>query len=374
MKFWNFKETDGEDVELRIDGDIIDDDQSWIYEWLGMPATHPNAFREELAAYAGRRVVVWIDSYGGSVYAGTGIYNALKEHCRKGGHVTTIGDAKVMSAATVIFMAGEERKLAPGCVFMIHNPLLGISGYADDLRKAADVLDTIKDTILNAYELETGMPRDELSRLMDEETYMSPQTAIKQGFATAMLYSGTGDPVNAGPKVDFNRQRLVNFASKDKNELAQVLRHTLQMGADTIRGGVQMDHITNTAELEQQYGELVAQVRNEAVTAERTRMAALDALDDGSAQVHAIILHAKENGQTAEEVQFFVDTAKQAAGQQPKHQDKSPGEQFMEKLIADNKQSGVDDVKGYGSGGQEPKDAWQHSLTAAINKRMEGKR
>ena len=166
MKFWNLVKSD-QDAELRIDGDIIDDDNAWLYEWLEMSYSSPNALRDELAALGDRPLTVWIDSYGGSVFAAVGIYNALKAY---GGQVTVIIDSKAMSAATIIAMAGDRVEITAGAIFMIHNPLSAASGYASDLRKVADVLDTVKEAILNIYTERTRLSRDEISQLMDEET------------------------------------------------------------------------------------------------------------------------------------------------------------------------------------------------------------
>src|SRR5690625_1625923 len=107
MKFWKFiNKAEDEPVELHIKGDIVDNDDVWIYEWFGEDATAPNAFKEELSEFKGRDITVWIDSYGGSVFAGASIYNALKEH---NGKITVKIDGKAMSAASVIAMAGDER-------------------------------------------------------------------------------------------------------------------------------------------------------------------------------------------------------------------------------------------------------------------------
>lgn len=120
-RFWNFiqNEQNDEEVELRISGEIMSDDRAWIYEWFGIPVSSPNAFRKELGKHKGKNIKVWIDSYGGDVFAGAGIYNALKEH---DGKVTTIIDGKAMSAASVIAMAGDEIHISPVGIMMIHNP------------------------------------------------------------------------------------------------------------------------------------------------------------------------------------------------------------------------------------------------------------
>ena len=210
MRCWNFvkneaTETEPESIELRISGDIIDDDDAWLYGWFGIEAASPNAFRDELSKYAGKDITVWIDSYGGSVFAAAGIYNALKEHK---GAVTVKIDGKAMSAASVIAMAGDQILMSPVAVMMIHNPLTDARGYASDLRKTADVLDEIKETIVNAYQLKTGRSRNKISSLMDDETYMSAKTAVKEGFADGTLYED--EKVTEALNYAFNRHEMLD--------------------------------------------------------------------------------------------------------------------------------------------------------------------
>jgi len=207
LRFWNFKviaatDKEPESAELRIDGEIIDDDDAWLYEWFGISHTAANAFRAELKKLSGKPLTVWIDSYGGSVFAAAGMYNALMEH--KGG-VTVKIDGKAMSAATIVAMAGEKIYMSPAAVMMVHNPLCEVYGYASDLRKVADVLDEIKESIMNAYEIKTGRTRDDLANMMDAETYMSAGTAIKEGFADEMLYSDA-KPIN----MLYDRKKIAN--------------------------------------------------------------------------------------------------------------------------------------------------------------------
>lgn len=303
-KFWNFAPKDETTVELRIDGDIVDDSDVWLYEWIGETCTSPNAFREALNAYKGMNINVWIDSFGGSVFAATGIYNALVEHARQGGTVTTIGDGKVMSAATVIFMAGQKRQVTKGCVFMIHNPLTSVGGYAEDLRKTADILDVVKESIINAYE-STGKSREELSDMMNAETYMDANQTVQEGFATEILQVSEKAADNNSPVRALARKAIVAYAETDVTNLQKIIKGE--------NGNMEKKvEIKNVADLKNQYTELCEQIKDDAIKAERSRMQALDALADGSEQVAQIINHAKETGQTAEDVQFFVDTAKAA--------------------------------------------------------------
>lgn len=215
-KFWNFiknaaTETEPESVELRIEGDIVDDGDLWIYEWFGEPATAPNAFKDELSQFKGKDITVWIDSYGGSVFAGASIYNALKNH---DGKITVKVDGKAMSAASVIAMAGDEILMSPVAVMMIHNPLTRASGNMHDLRKVADVLDTVKESIINAYVAKTGRPRNKISQMMDDESWFSANVAVKEGFADGVLYQDQPIDVQNMKDLSFNRLSIVNSASQ----------------------------------------------------------------------------------------------------------------------------------------------------------------
>lgn len=216
-KFWKFiknqaTETQPESVELRIDGDIVADSDVWIYEWFDEPSASPNAFREELSKYANQDLTVWINSYGGDVFAATGIYDALKNH--KGKVTTKIEVA--MSAASVIAMAGDEILMSPVGVVMMHNPLSAARGYASDLRKQADVLDVVKETIINAYVSKTKKSRSKISAMMDDETWMSANVALKEGFIDRLLFE---DQTETVMNLSFNRYAITNSVDESFKRL-----------------------------------------------------------------------------------------------------------------------------------------------------------
>lgn len=190
MRFWNLAEKEG-DLELRIDGEIVSDDDTWFYEWFDIQHSAPNTFREALNEHKGKDITVWIDSWGGDVFAGVGMYNALKEH---DGKVIVKIDGKAVSAASIVAMAGAETLMTPGSIIMAHNPWSYKVGEAKDMRHTADVLDEVKDAILNVYELKTGKQRNYLAKLMDNETWMSAKTAVEEGFVDGILYSEAKDP------------------------------------------------------------------------------------------------------------------------------------------------------------------------------------
>lgn len=216
-RFWEFKNIEGEEekVELRVSGEIVENDDAWIYEWFGIEHATPNEFRDTLAEHKGKDITIWIDSWGGDVFAAAGIYNALKEH---DGKVITKVDGKAVSAGSIIAMAGDEILMSPVSIMMIHNPISSIIwAEAKEMRKAADVLDEVKETIVNAYQVKTGRPRNKISALMDEETWMSARKAVAEGFADGILYADADDGQKATPSVQdsfmFSRMAIQNSVS-----------------------------------------------------------------------------------------------------------------------------------------------------------------
>lgn len=217
-KFWDFKnvaatETEPETIELWIKGEIVPDDDVWLYEWAGMEAASPNAFKEELKQYNGKPISLWIDSPGGDVFAATGMFVALME--RKGQN--NINVLRAMSAATMPMMAGESG-ITPGGMIMIHDPLVGLSGYfnAEDLVKFGGILGEVKETIISAYQTKTNLSRNKIWQMMTDETYMSPRTALRDGFVDKILYT---EKQNEEPIENFSRLSVVNSASITANQL-----------------------------------------------------------------------------------------------------------------------------------------------------------
>lgn len=214
MPFWNFKNSEeNEEVELRIDGDIVMDDDFWSM-LFGNDNVTPKGFMSELNKYKGKDINVWINSYGGDVYAASRIYTALKEHK---GKVKVKIDGVAISAASVIAMAGDEILMSPTSIFMIHNPWGTFQGEAKDLRHGADVLDEVKETIINAYQLKTKKSRAKISQMMDEETWMSAKKAVAEGFADGMLYEKSKEePLeNAFMFSRFAVQNCINNRTRD---------------------------------------------------------------------------------------------------------------------------------------------------------------
>ncbi|WP_302490403.1 head maturation protease, ClpP-related [uncultured Dialister sp.] len=179
-KFWKFcrDEATGSRV-LKLNGVISDE------TWYGDEVT-PGIFNDELHEGEGD-ITVWIDSPGGDCFAAAQIYNMLKDYK---GKVTVRIDSLAASAASVIAMAGDTVEISPVAMMMIHNPVTLSFGNAADMQKAIDMLNEVKASIMNAYQLKTGLSRNKISKLMDDETWFNAKKAVELGFADSVLYSG----------------------------------------------------------------------------------------------------------------------------------------------------------------------------------------
>ncbi|MCL2071919.1 MAG: Clp protease ClpP [Oscillospiraceae bacterium] len=196
--FWNFTVQNNERV-LRLDGAISDE------TWWGDEVT-PAAFRADLESGTGD-ITVWLNSPGGDVFAAARIYNMLKEYA---GKVTVKIDGLAASAASVIAMAGDEILMSPVSYMVIHNPATVAIGDSDEMLRAKEMLDELKEGIINAYELKTGLPRTEISRLMNEESCFNVKKAVDLGFADGILYSENSTVTATLNPVIFSRVLATN--------------------------------------------------------------------------------------------------------------------------------------------------------------------
>lgn len=142
---------------------------------------------------------VHIDSYGGAVSEGWAIYNALREHPAK---IVTYGDGFVASAALYPFLAGDERYASNLSAYFFHQVMTGASGYAKDLRAAADEADVLTEIGMAAFTERAGMSEDTVRQLMENETWLSPQQALEHGVATAIVSDAT-------PKLQQNVKKMI---------------------------------------------------------------------------------------------------------------------------------------------------------------------
>lgn len=181
-KFWNWinQSSPGEAEEaervLEINGTIAE--ESWFEDDVT-----PKLFADEL--YAGNGpITIWLNSPGGDCVAASQIYSMLMDYR---GDVTIKIDGIAASAASVIAMAGTKVLMAPTALMMIHNPMTMAFGDEGELQKAKEMLAEVKESIINAYEIRTGLSRAKISHYMDSETWMNANKAIELGFADDIL-------------------------------------------------------------------------------------------------------------------------------------------------------------------------------------------
>lgn len=206
-KFWKWKNQvinqSEEEVTERIlflNGTIAEE------SWFDDDVT-PQLFKEELNGGSGN-ITVWINSPGGDCVAAAQIYNMLIDYK---GDVTVKIDGIAASAASVIAMAGTKVLMSPVSMLMIHNPMTVAFGNAGEMEKAIAMLDEVKESIINAYEIKTGMSRAKLSHLMDAETWMDANKAVELGFADDIIKRSESTDIEV-PQVSmmYSKAQVVN--------------------------------------------------------------------------------------------------------------------------------------------------------------------
>ncbi len=169
-------------ADIFIFGDIAEGP----YEWLGEKSAQ--SIVNEIKDLDVDVINVHIDSYGGSIKEGWGMYNALREHKAE---VHTFADGFVCSAAMYPFLAGAVRTASSVSAFYLHEGLTGAYGYADDLRKAADEIDVITSIGVNAFVEVAGMDEETVKKLMKDETWLTAAQALDCGIATEIKAGAT---------------------------------------------------------------------------------------------------------------------------------------------------------------------------------------
>ena len=210
QKFWKWKNQSEEEPSaervLEFYGTIAE--ESWYDDDIT-----PAMFKEELFAGSGP-ITIWISSPGGDCIAASQIYAMLMDYK---GDITVKIDGIAASAASVIAMAGTKVLMAPTAVMMIHNPATMAFGDHVEMEKAIEMLSEVKESIINAYEIKTGLPRKQLAKMMDNTTWMNANKAVEFGFADDILTDEKRDPaVDEGYEFEASavERSLINKISK----------------------------------------------------------------------------------------------------------------------------------------------------------------
>ena len=197
-KFWNWVRNEDGERTLYLEGAIAEE------SWFDDDVT-PAAFKAELLSGSGP-ITLRINSPGGDCIAASQIYTMLMDYPAD---VTVKIDGIAASAASVIAMAGTKVCMSPTSLMMIHNPATFAMGDSEEMRKAMQLLGEVKESIINAYEIKTGLSRAKLSHLMDGETWMNPKMALELGFCDEILYESEEVEMTEDAFV-FSRKAVTN--------------------------------------------------------------------------------------------------------------------------------------------------------------------
>ena len=172
-------------MKIKIRGAIISNNHKWIYDWFEMDSTCPRDVETQLEAAKGREVEVEINSPGGDVYAGADIYTKLKAYEGK-----TVGKIVgiAASSASVAAMGVDKLLISPAGQFMLHNVWTWATGDYNDFEHEAAVLKGWSKSLANTYMMKTGMSQEEIMALMDKETWLTAEDAVKYKFCDGVMF------------------------------------------------------------------------------------------------------------------------------------------------------------------------------------------
>ena len=210
--WWNWTSDENNERILRIEGTIAE--ESWVDDEIT-----PKQFKAELMSGSGD-ITVLINSVGRDVIAAAQIYNMLMKYK---GNVTVKIDGIAALAASVVAMAGTKVLVSPLSQIMVHNPMAAAFGDTQEMQKAISMLGEIKESIINAYEIKTGLSRAKISRLMDEESWMNAKKAVELGFADDILYTDNNSEYEISDGLIFGRalitKAIINKISKKEPKI-----------------------------------------------------------------------------------------------------------------------------------------------------------
>lgn len=282
---WNLIQTNADLTEILI-YDEIADKQSYDW-WTGEKGTEvtPITFKEELNKITTPKICVRINSGGGDVFAAEAIRTAIREKRQDGKKITCKIDAFCGSAAVGIAAACESIAISSSGYFMIHDPMVFTYGYYNitDFNKGLEMLNKIKQGIINAYATKTGKDKKEISDLMTQETWYTGDEAVENGFCDELMFeeAETEDLIeNVVNSTAFDIQMYRNLPISLLNR-----RSTQNNGGFSntsnkkqVKESANNMEIKTVDELKAAYPELTKQIANNAATEERNRIKNIEEL------------------------------------------------------------------------------------------------
>lgn len=333
--------------KIKLNGPVIGDGSTWLYDWFSMPYISASKVSKELEDARGDEVELYINSGGGAVFAGSEVYTILKEYP---GKVTAKITGVAASAASFLAMGADEIKMSPTSQMMIHNAATRTEGDKNNHFSNTDMLQGTDVAITNAYRLKTGRNMDELLDLMNQTTWMNAQRAVELGFADGIMFDegnsllAVSNSVLGGEiptDVEAKLRDLViasilkggvdakSISNGNKNpfeglNLSAILPHA--EGFTQVSNNLENDHMDQQQknepemkeepkqmdlnELKAKYPELYNETINLGVKQERDRVTELNALA-GAPGAAEIVAKAIEEGKTAGETAMNIVKASQ---------------------------------------------------------------
>lgn len=340
-RFWEFKNISDTEAELLLYGNIASQ-KPW---WDEGDTVTPKQFADDLRNLGTKsNITVRINSVGGDVFAAHAIFTQLKMNPA---NITVIIDGIAASAATIVAMAGDTVKMPSNALFMIHDPLLALWGYYNtaDFEKFMDTLETIKDSIICSYMNRTTLDRETVAQMMKEETWMTAQEALDNGFIDEIL---TSSEVQAAVNGNLLVVNSIHHDLSHFKNLPSALPKTSLSAGFFNKAGKDQSHepvskkedpkLKTVDELKQAYPDLVAQIENAAkeagVKAERERIKGIEEISNTIAP--ELVNKAKyEQPMNAQELAF-----------EALKNDAAKGRRYLNDATADAADSGVEGIEG----------------------------
>lgn len=355
-------------AKINIKGVIISNDDKWIYDWFDMDSTCPRDVEDQIEKANGEDLEVIINSPGGSVFAGSEIYTALKSY--SGNSIGKIVGVAA-SAASVAAMGVKKLLISPTAEIMIHNVSSGVRGDYRDMEHSAKMLKDYNSTISNAYIIKTGMAKEELLAMMDEETWLTPEQALEHKFVDEIMFmdnniklvANLGSSTMLPQEVIDKIRNEFNSSNVNKDDLKSNILKSLNTNQNAPSNKKEENLNMTLEELKNNHPELYNQIKNsayeEGVTAERERIKNIE--DMAPIGFENLVNDAKfSNAISAEQLAVNIVKAQKVAGTE-----------FLNNIEKDAEE--LEGVEGSGdakNNKQEKQEQAVNSLTAAFkNKR-----
>lgn len=302
--FYNLSKNDGKKAELLIYGEI---GSGWFSE------ISAEAINEELKLIGEvEEIDVRVHSPGGSVFEGVAIYSALKNHKAK---INIIIDGYCASIATVIAMAGDTVEMGLGTTFMVHNPLTVTQGNADELKKMAETLNVLGENMIDIYMTKFNGTREEMKKLMDEETWLDPESALEKGFINQIGKFKMKEDILALDMSHFKNFNKFIAKNKPEDKGSEVLKILSSIKSFFETDKSEKEKIKMTKEqFEKEHPEMFKEILAQGALQERKRFEELEGIEAVTEESKTIVANAKyKEPKTAGEIALALLKIKSGA-------------------------------------------------------------